>query len=151
MKKNFSVFLLSLVVVSLFSVSSAWADSRCGGRPGIQVWQDDKKGGPSFTACKGSHPTSTIAYPNLSNVTTNLSFGANWNDRITSYETFNFPSNKGIRLYDRDNYQLNQTTPPGHYITTMGNQYIPNVNVYWASSIPGGMNDIISSFKLVSN
>lgn len=149
MKKYLFLFFFLFTAVSLFSVSSAWADSRCGGKPGIQFWQDVRKGSPSHIVCNGSHPTSIIAIPDLSKHVNNLSFGANWNDRISSYETFNFPSTKGIRLYERANYALNQKTPPGFYITTYGNQYIPNVGIYWAS-LPDGMNDRISSLKMVS-
>jgi len=52
--------------------------------PGMQVWQDINKGGPSMIFCGNFGE-----WDNLSNEVASLDFGANWNDRISSWETFN--------------------------------------------------------------
>ncbi len=59
-------------------------DWRCMYGPGMQVWQDAYKGGPSMILC-GFH----ARYNNISGRQDGLDYGANWNDRISSYEVFN--------------------------------------------------------------
>lgn len=62
---------------------SASGDYRCFYGPGMQIWQDINKGGPSMILC-GNHGY----WDNLTDQVENLS-GANWNDRISSFEIFN--------------------------------------------------------------
>ena len=67
------------------------ADHRCFFGTGIQVWQDANKGGPTAIFC-GTHfgrYSSTNYWDNLSYNADQLSNGANWNDRISSFEIFN--------------------------------------------------------------
>ena len=59
-------------------------DWRCFYGPGIQVWQDYNKGGPSMILCGKSG-----RWDNLSGLAENLDWWANWNDRISSFELFN--------------------------------------------------------------
>jgi hypothetical protein len=64
-------------------LTSSLNDWRCFYGPGIQVWQDINKGGATMILC------GTRGYwRNLGNLGEQLN-GGNWNDRISSFETFN--------------------------------------------------------------
>jgi hypothetical protein len=65
-------------------LASSSGDWRCFFGPGIQVWQDINKGGPSMILCGNAG-----RWNNLSNLAENLDWFANWNDRISSFELFN--------------------------------------------------------------
>lgn len=105
------------------------ADSRCNGSPGYDVWQDTNKGGPSARTCGIS---STTWRPNYSGWTTNLSFFANWNDRVSSVETFNFTGHKASFYRDPDyGYAL---------LVITNNEYVNDMNDWNA-------NDRVSSSK----
>lgn len=133
----------SALLLLAVSAVPVLADGRCSGRPGVQVWQDANKGGPSFVACWPSTGTGGIFYPRLSSVTYGLSFGANWNDRITSYETFNFTGHS-MTFYVDNSYS--SASYGGRVVTTSGNGYVSNLgNLY--STQPSGYSDVISSFK----
>ena len=84
------------------------ADSRCGGGKGITVWQDANQGGPSATWCANSNGILDI--PDLSQKTDNLLAGANWNDRISSWQTFNMTSSLISCLVQNVNYTYSDPT-----------------------------------------
>jgi hypothetical protein len=66
------------------ALASSSGDYRCFYGPGIQVWQDINKGGPSMILCGNFGQ-----WDNLSGLAENLDWWANWNDRISSFELFN--------------------------------------------------------------
>lgn len=75
---------LCLLAVGLVAAAPASADSRCGGARGYQAWQDSGLNGVSFIRC--------VNVSNLTTVDDNIAIG-DWNDRISSWQTFNASSN----------------------------------------------------------
>ncbi|MFN8628887.1 MAG: hypothetical protein U0838_00780 [Chloroflexota bacterium] len=98
---TFLLAALSLVLTTMIGPASAMADSRCNGGKGIQIWQDGNLGGATTKFCANSN--SVIAVTPLSNETGGLSFFANWDNRISSYQTFN-NSSGWTCLYKNNNY-----------------------------------------------
>jgi hypothetical protein len=72
--------------VQLAASSGDW---RCFFGPGIQVWEDANKGGRSWIICGLRN------LDNLQDYAENLT-NDRWNDRITSYETFNSSAGIGV-------------------------------------------------------
>jgi hypothetical protein len=102
------VAAMLLANMLLVFTGSALADSRCGGGKGITVWQDANESGPSATWCANSNGQLNI--PDLSAKTDNLSFGANWNNRISSWQTFNMTSGLISCLVQLTNYNYSDPT-----------------------------------------
>ncbi|MES2210042.1 MAG: hypothetical protein V4515_07635 [Chloroflexota bacterium] len=117
-----SVLLASTLLVGAGPVS---ADSRCSGNPGFQVWENPNKGGGSAYGCGVGWYRSEFW-----NWYDNLFFGASWDDRISSYETFNFTGH-AVRFY-------NNGYKGGATLTTTGNEYISNLQDW-------NRNDVFSS------
>lgn len=99
------MLLGTLLIVGAQGVS---ADARCGGGKGITVWQDSNQNGPSATWCANSNGVLNI--PDLNLKTDNLSFGANWNDRISSWQTFNMTSGLISCLVQNVDYTFSDAT-----------------------------------------
>jgi len=97
----FLLAALSLVLATMIAPVTAMADSRCNGGTGIQIWQDANLGGATTKFCANSN--SVIAVSPLSNETGGLFFFANWDNRISSYQTFNNTSGWTC-LYKNNNY-----------------------------------------------
>lgn len=119
---------LSLALAATVA-TAVFADSRCNGSPGYDVWQDTNKGGPSARTCGTS---SSTWRPNYSDWTANLFFFANWNDRVSSVESFNFTNHKVV-FYRDPNYVY------GLLVLTTS-EYINDMNDWYA-------NDRVSSSK----
>lgn len=141
------VAIVTALVVALFVVAQpAQADTRCNGNPGVQVWQDANKGGPSAIFCS---TLGNIYQADLSKNTAGLSWGANWNDRISSAQTFNFSTIKSLRFWpDKDFQDLGYGSD--RTVTMTGNTYVSCFCNYWGSHYINGFNDRISSFRTVS-
>lgn len=137
----------TILITPVLAVPPPTTDPRCNGQRGVQVWENPNKGGGTTIFCGGIGVS--IRQPDLSTVTTGLGFLANWNNRISSYQTFNMSSTVGIRLYDYQDYVLNFTNPDRYYVTTMGNGYVSDLKAYWGSEIPLGMDDKTSSLKSI--
>ncbi len=98
-------------------------DGRCFFGPGMQVWQDSGFSGPTLILCGNR-----AGYWNL-NLGENLSFGATWNDRISSYQVFN--SNR-LGLFWVQCYDNNYSGPcTGH----IGDSSVSYVGNYWDNQI----------------
>jgi hypothetical protein len=112
-------------VVRLTSSSGDW---RCFYGPGIQVWEDVNKGGRTMILC------GTRAYwSNLTNKREQLGL-SNWNDRVSSFETFN--TSVGITNAFRLCTDANNA---GTCWLVVGSTYVANVGSTY--------NDRISSIK----
>jgi hypothetical protein len=96
----------------------------------MQVWQNTNKGGPSMIFC-GNHGS----WNNLSNEVAGLDWGANWNDRISSFETFN-TSAAGPHAWRLCTNTSNSGTCTTWYTTSV---YVSNVG--------STFNDKISSIR----
>lgn len=104
------------------------ADHRCFFGTGIQVWQDANKGGPTAIFC-GTHIgslTDSSPYDNLSRLAEQLSWGANWNDRISSFEIFN-TGDGGTHLIhfciDADGHNCTSSYNSSVYVAYVGNTF----------------------------
>lgn len=140
--KNLATFLATLALLLAIAPQAVLADSRCSNsRPGIQVWQDDHHGGPSMILCTSLYGPWT-GWPNLGNYTTNLNFFANWNDRITSVQTFNNAGHKFILYVDTN---FSSASENGRTVTLVGNDNIANLGNFWSDPMRGGFNDVTSS------
>jgi hypothetical protein len=117
-------------------VPSVFADSRCGGSAGVQVWQDGNNSGSSAVWCTSS---GSLSIPILGNKTDNLYLGANWNDRISSFQTFNQTSSGRLCLVQDNNYYYYDAT---RNATAQGN--------YTSTYVGGGPNDQASSLLMRS-
>jgi hypothetical protein len=139
------IALLTALVLSLSVVGPASADasSYCNGNPGVKVWQDANKGGPHGIFCWTMYGP-WINYQNLANFNYNLNWGANWNDRISSYTTFNMEGHT-VTFYADAGWS--SASVGGRVVQTSGNQHVPFIGVYWEQQIPGGFNDRVTSFK----
>ena len=107
------------------------SDARCpNGLAGIEVWQDINLTGPGAVWCVAPS-TGKYVINDLSTKTDNLGFFANWNDRITSYQTFNETSVGRACLVQDPNFnyrnaQANSTAQGNKTINYVGD--IPNDN-----------------------
>ena len=148
MKKILLMSVLGLLVFGFVFTPKVHADARCSGWPGVQVWQDSNKGGPSMTLCMTSSKR-YIKVPKLSDRTDNLSFFANWDNRISSLETFNFGGHT-VRLYPEENYS--DVGSSKRYVTVSGIEYIPYIGVYWQGQMTDGhsFNDQASSIQTLN-
>lgn len=97
---------LGAVAVAAFllmaSVSPAMADSRCNGGPGVQTWENTYLSGRTVVWCADDH--GQIRVSDLSTHHENLYFWENWDNRISSAQTFNFPSGFAACIYENINY-----------------------------------------------
>lgn len=132
------VAAMLLANMLLVSAGSALADSRCGGGKGITVWQDGNENGPSATWCANSNGVLDIS--DLSQKHDNLNFGANWNDRISSWQTFNMTTGLISCLVQLINYQYNDATRNSRITGNDTIDYVGNAANDQASSvrIPAG-------------
>jgi hypothetical protein len=112
---------------------AAFADSRCNGGRGLTVWQDGNQGGPSATWCANSNGVADIA--DLSTKTDNLFFGANWNDRISSWQTFNMTSTLITCLVQNTNYTYSDATRNSRITGNNTITYVGNAANDQASSV----------------
>ena len=117
----------------LVSTGVAFADSRCGGGKGIQVWQDANENGPSAQWCANSNGVLDIS--DLSTKTDNLNFGANWNNRISSWQTFNMTSTLISCLVQLTNYQYSDATRNSRITGNNTLDYVGNAANDQASSV----------------
>lgn len=109
--------------------STALADTRCNGSPGYDVWQDTNKNGPSARTCG----TSSASWrPKYSDWTTNLFFFANWDNRVSSVQTFNFTAHHVV-FYRDNNYVYG-------LLAITNDDYVADMNDWNA-------NDAVSSSK----
>ena len=140
MRRILSILSGILLLGAIIAPATVVADiTKCGGTKGVDIWQDGNAGGPTMRLC-----WTFGGYANLSNQTTNLNWGANWNDRISSYQTFN-NAGHSFRFYADANFV--STSVGGRVVTTTGNQYVPFIGVYWEQQIPNGFNDRVTSIK----
>lgn len=99
------------------------ADTRCSGNPGVQVWENSGKGGRSAVMCG-------VGY-NRGDFTSwgdNLNWWENWNDRISSYETFNFTGHK-VTFWAESGFK-------GQYLYTINNEYLSNLSDWTSTTRP---------------
>ena len=61
------------------------ADARCSGNAGVEIHEDINQGGSHTLLCNNGYYNR-----DLSKLTDGLFFFANWDNRISSYEVFNF-------------------------------------------------------------
>lgn len=106
------------------------ADTRCSGSAGFQVYENINLGGRSALGCGVGWARSYFGDWN-----TNLNFWENWNDRISSYQTFNFTGHR-VRFWNDSNYS-------GSYLTTTNNDTVNSVDDY------GLFNDRFSSGQIL--
>lgn len=136
--------VLASLALALAIVAPASADSRCNGRPGIQFWEHTSKGGASIQWCWPAIGTGGIFISNMGSYSNNLNFGATWNDRASSYETFNFTGHS-LRLYADASYS--SASVGGRVVDQSGNGYVSNMGNLWSSALSNGFNDLVTSFK----
>lgn len=122
-----SMLLSSMLFVGAAPVS---ADSRCSGYPGVQVWENPNKGGGNAFGCGVGWYRATFW-----TWTEGLFWGATWDDRISSFETFNFTGHT-IRFYT-NGYK------GGTAVSWSNNVYVDNL-INW------NYNDVFSSGWIMS-
>jgi hypothetical protein len=130
MRKTAMIVLLALAMAGpLMTVAPgrAAADTRCSGGPGVQVYEDINFGGRSWIVCYYTFPIA-----DFTSHTENLSGWDTWNDRISSYQTFNF-SNRQVTFWWDQNY--------GYYHLSTCDTDSVSDRRNW------GFNDVISSAK----
>lgn len=125
MKPKFLLIGVLLASTLLIGAGPVSADSRCGGYPGVQVWENANKGGGTAYGCGVGWYRSEFW-----NWHDGLFWWASWDDRISSYESFNFTGH-AIRFY-------NNGYKGGATLTTTKNEYIPNLSDW-------NRNDVFSS------
>lgn len=139
--------IASVALLLAVSAGPAVADDRCAGRAGIQFWEHSNKGGATIRFCwKGGTTITTLYASNMGNYTTNLNFGANWNDRASSLETFNMTGHT-IRLYADAGYS--SASVGGRVVDISGNEYVSYLGNFWSAALPSGFNDLVSSWKAI--
>jgi hypothetical protein len=127
------VALSSLLVTATVTLApTVLADSRCGGTPGIQTWENTGLSGRTVIWCTDDHRQ--IRVSDLTTHHENLFPFESWNDRISSVQTFNFPAGFAGCLYENVNYNPNG----GDMLKVIGNQTKTTI---------GTMNDRASSIK----
>ena len=114
-------------VFGLIGTGTTLADGRCGGGPGVQVWENTYFSGGTWTIC--ANASGNFSDSDLSNNTSGLGFFANWNNRISSYQTFNTPAGVITCFFDGTGYTGSWQRVAGNYNMTS----------------PGTMNDRFSS------
>lgn len=116
--------LIVMVLAStlLIGAGPVAADSRCSGNAGVQVWENPNKGGGNAFGCGVGWYRAEFW-----NWTSGLFWGATWNDRISSYETFNFTGH-AVRFY-------NNASKGGATLTTTGNEYISNLEDWYRNDV----------------
>lgn len=126
--------LLALSVIGVMP-GAALADTRCSGSPGVEVFENINLGGRSALGCSVGW-----ARTDFSNWATNLGWFETWNDRISSYQVFNFYGHR-LRFWTAANYSGSVITTTG--TVPSGTETINNVDDY------GTFNDRFSSGKIV--
>jgi len=122
-------------IALLFIVTPVNADARCNGKMGVAIYQDVNYGGASTHYCLEPMP-GYLTDAHLGNAP----LVQGWNDRISSLYVFNAPSSRWhLRIYQNASFG-------GYYITTNGTTLIPDLSVYWASTLLHGFNDVASSW-----
>lgn len=127
--RRLALGLWLVLAVGAVTAPAVFADTRCSGGPGYDVWQDTNKGGPYARTCG----TSSASWrPRYSDWTANLFFFANWDNRVSSVQTFNFTGHKVVFYRDNDYvYGL---------LAITGDEYVADMNDWNA-------NDAVSSSK----
>ncbi len=87
--------VLSIMATVLGAPASVAADSRCEGQHGLQAWQDVGLNGVSFIRC--------VDVSDLKLVNDNIAIG-DWNDRISSWQTFDTLSTRYTCLFENTGY-----------------------------------------------
>lgn len=145
--KKLIASLLSVVLLFAVSAATVSADAKCNGRPGVIFFEHSNYNlniaGASVTFCGGTPPAFAFSDADLSNNTYKLSFGANWNDRVSSLKVFNWPTGPArIIFYANKNFDgLSISVNP-----VGDSENLPNLSQYW--EYQGGFSDVISSFKV---
>lgn len=115
--KRLAALLLSLMLLALVPSSATGyvgTDPRCNFYYGVTLYEHAGYDGAQITFCNTGGPGgSTIAISNLSNYTTGLGFGANWNDRASAYQVFNSTAGKVLRFYTNSGYSVLAMTQTG--------------------------------------
>lgn len=122
---------LALLLTTTLAPAASAADSRCSFGAGVSVYENINLGGSTAPGCSVGWYRA-----DFSQWTTNLGFFANWNDRISSYQTFNFTGHT-VKFW---------TDPSrnGSVIITTNNSTVNNVDDY------GNFNDRFSSGQITS-
>ncbi len=100
------------------------ADPRCNGTPGYQVWEHSQMSGRAVIWC--------VNVRDFSQDGTNLNFSESWNDRISSFQTFNMVTSRRTCFWFAKDYQ-------GDSYGVWGNKTVLYVGDYY--------NDKFSSVK----
>lgn len=98
---------LGLLVATVSPTTVMAADERCDFGRGITVWENSLSGA-SATWCANS--LGRINIPDLSQKSDNLAWPNTWWDRISSYQTFNMPSNQVTCLFENASYTWSVAT-----------------------------------------
>lgn len=107
----------SMLLLLLVAAPTVSADSRCSGGYGMQGWQDSGQSGVSFIRCSSGGDIGT-----LTSVNDNLVIG-DWNDRISSWQTFNAGTKKTC-LFENAGYGYSNAT---HNSRITGNNTISSM------------------------
>lgn len=105
------------------------ADSRCSGGPGMQVWENSNYSGGTWIVCA---VTGNFSDADLTNNTSGLGFFANWNDRISSYQTFNTPAGVVTCFWKNFSYSGTwQRVAGNHNMAYVGNSMNDTISSFW--------------------
>jgi hypothetical protein len=88
MKRAINAVLAAGLLVGAFALTPgavSAADARCSSQPGVEIHEDINQGGSHTLLCGNGYYNR-----DLSKLTDGLFFFANWDNRISSYEVFNF-------------------------------------------------------------
>lgn len=110
---------MSLADDGRIQLASSSGDWRCFFGPGIQVWENANKGGRSWIIC------GLRSLDNLQDYAENLT-NDRWNDRITSYETFNSSAGQGASWNVWE--MCNEWFHNGNCLAISGSVYEPDLN-----------------------
>ncbi len=109
--------LIVAFALAVFSPPVLAADGRCNATAGYQVWEDVGLSGRTTIFCANS-------IYNLSNEGDGLGWLQSWNDRISSFQTFNMSSTRRTCFWFDAGYK------GGSYGVT-GNSTVLNVGSYY--------------------
>lgn len=101
MIRRFASSGVAAVLVAMVALASlpgvAFADSRCGGRPGVQVWTNAYQDGDNTLFCAPSQNGFVSITPLADQHGGLLWPWDSWDNRISSFETFNMVSGSDYR------------------------------------------------------
>lgn len=122
---------LTFAIAGSLAPTVSAADARCNFGVGVSVYENINKGGRTAVGCSVGWYRA-----NFSDWTAGLGAFESWNDRISSYETFNFTGHT-VKFWTG-------ASKSGSVLTTTNNETVNNVDDY------GAFNDRFSSGQIIS-